>query len=128
VPGSSRYFLGGIVSYATEIKALSGVDRDTIETYGVVSAEVAQAMALAVRQRFGADFGIGVTGVAGPDELEGRPVGTVFACATDGRWQRAYQGTVPQARLDFKNRATRAALLELRRLLMGEGDPLMAFS
>jgi len=124
VPGSSRYFKGGIVSYTNEVKALSGIDRDLIETYGAVSQEVARAMALAVREHYGADYGIGVTGVAGPDELEGRPVGTVFACATDGHWQRTYQGTVPQARLDFKNRATRAALLELRRLLLGEGDPL----
>jgi nicotinamide-nucleotide amidase len=124
VAGSSRYFMGGIVSYSNDVKALSGVDRDIIETYGVVSQEVAQAMALAIRERLGTDYGIGITGVAGPDELEGRPVGTVFACATDGRWQRAYQGTAPQARLDFKNRATRAALLELRRLLLGEGEPV----
>ena len=124
VPGSSRYFKGGIVSYMTEVKELAGVDPELIRDYGVVSPQVAQAMALAVRERLHADIGLGITGVAGPDPLDGHPVGTVFICVTDGRWKRSYQGTTPQARLEFKSRATRLALLELRRLLLGEGEPL----
>ncbi len=77
-PGSSQYFLGGVVSYSTEVKIQMGVPRATVEQYGVISAETARAMACAVRALFNSDYGVGVTGVAGPDKQEEQPVGTIY--------------------------------------------------
>lgn len=76
-PGSSKYFVGGIVTYSSELKIQMGVPRETIERYGAISEETARAMAHAVRERLGADYGLGITGVAGPDKQEDKPVGTV---------------------------------------------------
>lgn len=83
VPGSSNYFAGGSVAYSTELKAQMGVPREILEQHGAVSEETARAMAHAIRERLGTDVGIGITGVAGPDEQEGKPVGTVYI-AIDG--------------------------------------------
>ena len=79
IPGSSRYLLGGVVAYANEAKsALLGIDRSLLQAEGVVSESVAEAMAAGVARRFGADVGIGVTGIAGPGGgTPGKPVGTV---------------------------------------------------
>ena len=74
VPGSSDVLRGGVVSYASEVK----FDLLDVPEGPVVSAAAAQAMAEGVRARLGADVGIAVTGVAGPAEQEGQPVGTVF--------------------------------------------------
>ncbi|MDI6911136.1 CinA family protein [Nocardioides sp.] len=79
VPGASETYLGGVVTYATEIKSsVLDVDDAIIERHGVVSAECARAMASGVRALMGAGFGISTTGVAGPTEQEGKPPGTVF--------------------------------------------------
>ena len=77
VPGSSAAFRGGLVAYATEMKVAWGVPADIIAQYGVISVETARAMAAAASAFLGADIGIGVTGVAGPDLQEEKPVGTV---------------------------------------------------
>ncbi len=77
VPGSSAYFVGGLVTYSAALEAQMGVPRDVLEQYGVISEETARAMAHTVRERFGTDFGLGITGVAGPDTLEGKAPGTV---------------------------------------------------
>lgn len=74
---SSKNFIGGIVSYSTELKAQMGVPRDILDRYGAVSEETARAMAHAVREHFKTDYAIGITGVAGPDKQEDKPVGTV---------------------------------------------------
>ncbi|HEU0132094.1 MAG TPA: competence/damage-inducible protein A [Mycobacteriales bacterium] len=77
-PGSSDVFLGGVVTYATELKqSLLGVPDEVIEEHGVISDACAAAMATGVRDRLGATYGVSLTGVAGPTEQEGRPVGTV---------------------------------------------------
>jgi len=79
VPGVSDVFLGGVVSYATEVKvSLLGVPEEVVSTYGVVSAECASAMAAGVRGLTGAHWSMATTGVAGPTEQEGKPVGTVY--------------------------------------------------
>ena len=79
LPGASSVFLGGAVVYTNEAKAkLLGLDPAMIEEKGAVSAEVARALAENVRQLTGADIGIGVTGVAGPDTDGVHEVGTVF--------------------------------------------------
>jgi nicotinamide-nucleotide amidase len=78
VPGSSASFRGGVVSYATELKtALLGVDAAMLAEHGAVYGPVAAAMAAGVRTRLGADYGVATTGVAGPDQQDGQPVGTV---------------------------------------------------
>ncbi len=77
-PGSSKYFVGGLTAYSTELKVQWGVARETIEQYGVVSPETARAMAQAAREMLRTDYSIGLTGVAGPDMQEQKAVGTVY--------------------------------------------------
>jgi PncC family amidohydrolase len=78
-PGASETYLGGVVSYASEVKIrLLGVERDLVAEHGVVSAECALRMAQRVRELLGTDWGVSTTGVAGPTEQEDKPVGTVF--------------------------------------------------
>ena len=78
VPGASYAVRGGVVAYATELKAvLLGVPRAMLAEHGPVYPGVAAAMAGGVRQRLSATFGVATTGVAGPDPQDGQPVGTV---------------------------------------------------
>ncbi len=76
-PSSFKYFKGAIVSYSPDLNVQMGVPREIIEQYGVISEETARAMAHAVQERLGADYGLGITGVAGPEKQEDKPVGTV---------------------------------------------------
>lgn len=79
VPGASNVFNGGFVTYAASAKEkLVGVDKTVIDQYGVVSAQTATQMAAKSRQLLDADFAVAFTGVAGPDDLEGHPAGTVW--------------------------------------------------
>ncbi len=79
IPGASTTFLGGVISYATEVKTdLLSVDRETVDGAGVVSAECAAAMATGVRDLLKADIGLSTTGVAGPTPQENKPVGLAY--------------------------------------------------
>ena len=80
VPGCSVYYLGGVCSYANEVKTrLLGVRKETLDTVGAVSPEVAEQMAAGVAQALGADVGVGITGVAGPGGgTDDKPVGLVY--------------------------------------------------
>jgi len=79
VPGSSTYFLGGVISYADAVKLEQlGVPDASLRQYGSVSEQTAAAMASGVRQRLHADVGVSVTGVAGPDAEGSKPVGLTF--------------------------------------------------
>jgi len=87
VPGSSSYFVGGVIAYSNELKQrLLGVQQSTLTTHGAVSEETAREMALGARRATGADLGIATTGIAGPDGgTPEKPVGTVvIALAADG--------------------------------------------
>jgi nicotinamide-nucleotide amidase len=120
VPGSSRYYRGAVVSYATDVKEMMGVDPAIISEHGVLSAQTAAAMALAVRQRLEADIGIGITGVAGPDPQDGVPVGQVYI-ALDGGEQvpsQALSFQFAQSREAIKRRAVTQAIMLLRRALL----------
>src|SRR5262245_56387543 len=78
VPGSSNAFRGGVVAYATDLKAsVLGVDAGLLARHGPVYAPVAAAMADSVRERLGATIGVATTGVAGPGPQDGHPAGTV---------------------------------------------------
>lgn len=121
IPGSSQYFLGALVSYATEMKTNWGVDSDVIEEYGVISEETARAMARAARDETGASLGIGITGVAGPEDQDGKPAGTVHV-AVDGEDLGSHHlhYFFPQNREAVKRRAVTTALLLVRRVLYAE--------
>jgi PncC family amidohydrolase len=86
VPGSSRYLRGGIVAYANDTKiSLLGVDADLLQRLGAVSPQVAEAMAVGVAARLGADLGLAITGIAGPgSEGTGKPVGLIYVGACLG--------------------------------------------
>jgi nicotinamide-nucleotide amidase len=117
IPGASTYFRGGLVAYSNEAKIAYGIDARLITDYGVISAEVAQTMAEAARLRLGADIGIGITGVAGPNEVESKPVGMVYIGIDDGKRKQVIKGNYPGDRARVKRRATTAALFELRKML-----------
>jgi nicotinamide-nucleotide amidase len=121
VPGSSRYFRGGILAYADDVKQqLLGVDADRLQRHGAVSAEVAEAMARGARERLGADWALAITGIAGPDGgSEDKPVGTVFVALAgrDGAWHRRL--SLPGDRTQNREWSVAAALDLLRRQLMG---------
>jgi PncC family amidohydrolase len=85
LPGSSEYFLGGLVTYANGAKIdLLGVDAKMIREHGAVSRQVARQMALGVRKMFGSDVAVSVTGIAGPTAEGGKPVGLTFIAASNG--------------------------------------------
>ncbi|MGZ5399976.1 MAG: CinA family protein [Nocardioides sp.] len=79
VPGASRVYAGGVVTYSTQLKQqLLGVPDELVARHGVVSSECARAMAEGARLRLGSTYALATTGVAGPDRQEDQPVGTVF--------------------------------------------------
>ncbi len=126
-PGSSRNFAGGVVAYSNEAKInLLGVEPDLIERHGAVSEEVAEALATGAIDRFGADFGIGLTGVAGPDGgTPDKPVGRVcFSVIEKGGDKITRALDLPGARGDVRDRSTTVALHLLRRLLAGQPAPV----
>ena len=94
VPGSSDYFVGGVVAYAYEAKvALVHVSWDTLRLHGAVSRETTVEMARGVRTTMGADIGVSITGIAGPaGGLPEKPVGTTWIgfSARDGDWARKF--------------------------------------
>ncbi|MDM8000349.1 MAG: competence/damage-inducible protein A [Dehalococcoidia bacterium] len=117
VPGSSAYFKGGFVSYSNEMKVSLGVDARVIGEHGAVSGPVAEAMAEAARRQLGADIGLSVTGVAGPDSLEGKPPGLAHIGIADVTGARSVRGRYPARRGDVKRLAVTHALFLLRQKL-----------
>ncbi len=122
VPGSSRYFPGGVVTYSNAQKtALLDVSAALIGAHGAVSEEVARAMAMGVRSRFGADLGVAVTGVAGPDGgTSEKPVGTVHvALSGPGDTADHRRLRLPGDRERIRWQSSQAALEMVRRALLG---------
>jgi nicotinamide-nucleotide amidase len=123
--GSSAYFSGGAVVYSNEAKIeLVGVDSTLIERFGAVSNEVAEALARGAADRFDADIGVGITGIAGPDGgTEEKPVGTVSFSVTSRQGPEITRTTrLPGGRADVRDRSTTVAMHLLRRLLRGETE------
>ncbi len=121
IPGSSNAFKGGLISYATELKEAWGVPVEVIASHGVISIETARAMASAVREQTGAGVGVSVTGVAGPDEQEGKPVGTVHIAVVSPHGARDTSQRFRGPRSEIKLRAAYTALNLLRLHLLREG-------
>lgn len=120
VPGSSKYFVEGVVTYSNASKTrLLGVDPKLILAEGAVSASVAEAMAEGVREHAGTDFGLAVTGIAGPDGgTEEKPVGLVFVALADDAHTEHRRLTLPGDRHLVRWRASQAVLDLLRRRLI----------
>jgi competence/damage-inducible protein CinA-like protein len=122
--GSSAWVLGGVVAYANSAKEqLLGVPRAMLEEHGAVSPEVAAALADGARARFGADVGVGITGVAGPGGgTPEKPVGTVHVCVAgpDGHELRALR--LPGDRTAVRERSVTRAM-HLLRVLVAGGPP-----
>jgi nicotinamide-nucleotide amidase len=119
VPGSSSFFRSGLVSYQTEQKIAWGVEASVIEEHGVISAECAREMARAARSMMAASVGIGITGIAGQEEQEGKPPGSIHI-AVDAIWEapRTMSYVFPQGRDAVKRRAVTQALFLLRQSLI----------
>jgi PncC family amidohydrolase len=131
IPGSSEYYLGGIIAYAYEAKErLLGVRHETLVAYGAVSRETALEMAQGIRRALAADFplekiiGLSATGIAGPGGgLPGKPVGLVWIGLStpegDWAWHFLWNGS----RLENKERSAQAALHILKNYFQGNRIP-----
>ena len=123
IPGSSRYFSEGLVTYSNAAKMrLLGVPADLLNSCGAVSSECASAMAKGVRLASGSDLGLAVTGIAGPDGgTMDKPVGTVFIslAAPDGCWTKRFQFS--GSRDEIRTMTAWTAIDWLRRYLLKKG-------
>ena len=124
VPGASHVFVGGIVSYADEVKIEQlGVPPELVEEHGAVSAEVAEAMARGARERLGVDVAVAVTGIAGPEGgTEEKPVGLVYLHAETPDGGHGAHFSFPGDRDSIRRRSVVASLHLVRRLLEQNRD------
>lgn len=120
VPGSSGYFERGVVTYSNRSKTeLLGVSPETLEKFGAVSAETAEAMASGIRERSGSDYGLAITGIAGPDGgTAEKPVGTIFIAAASAKGVRSKKLSLGKDRQSNRHRSVYAALELLRRTIL----------
>ena len=120
VPGASSTLRGGAVVYATDLKAvLAGVPEDLLAAHGPVSPETAAALAEGIRARCAATWGVGLTGVAGPDPVDGHGPGRVYLGIADGRRTDVAQLDLPGDRQAVRAGAVTAAF---ERLVARVGD------
>ncbi|MBS1913627.1 MAG: competence/damage-inducible protein A [Bacteroidetes bacterium] len=117
IPGSSDYYLGGVVSYANSMKQdVLGVSGDTLRNHGAVSGQVAEEMALGALRITGADIAVAVTGIAGPDGgTEEKPVGTVWIAIASARGARETKFNFGRERAMVRERSSATALEMVRR-------------
>ena len=120
IPGSSKYFIEGVVTYANDAKTRTlGVEPVLLLEHGAVSAPVAEAMAEGIRKRADTDFGLSITGIAGPSGgTEEKPVGTVFIAISSEAGTESKKFKFPGDRHLIRWRASQAALEMLRRRLI----------
>ena len=120
-PGASETYSGGVVSYATGVKVgLLGVSPQTVREHGVVSEACAFEMADGVRRLIGTDLGVSTTGVAGPTEQEGKPVGTVFVAVAGPDGTRGRQLRLDGDRAEIRDQACVAAATLVLETVVGE--------
>ncbi|GGK95504.1 CinA family protein [Nocardia jinanensis] len=121
VPGASAVLRGGLVVYATDLKhSLAGVDEQVLAGEGPVSASTAEQLAVGARIRCGADWGIALTGVAGPDPQDGIGAGTVFLGLAGPGHTEVMRLKLSGDRWNIRFTATQAAVQELLRCVRGE--------
>jgi nicotinamide-nucleotide amidase len=117
IPGASDVFVGGVTAYRDEIKVSHlNVDPALIEKHTVISEEVAIAMAKGAITSFGTTWGIGTTGVAGPNPLDGHPVGVVWV-AIEGPISQTIELSLSGERESVRNAATSSAIATFARIL-----------
>ena len=123
--GSSGYFLGGVVSYSNSAKeGFLDVPAATLAAHGAVSAQVAKAMALGARARFGSSLALGVTGIAGPDGgTAEKPVGLTYLGLADPAGADVRRFVFAGDRASVRDAGTRAALEWLMERAAGEAAP-----
>ena len=117
VPNSINYFKGGIVAYDGAALIASGVPTSGMDQHGVVSQHTANTMADTIRRNLNADLGVAVTGVPGPGEFEGKPLGLAYISVTNGQQTREMEMRLPPRQVTIKRRVPNQALIELRRLI-----------
>lgn len=118
IPGVSAVFRGGVVAYATELKAtLLGVPEDLLARYGPVHDGVAVAMAEGVRQRLGATYGLATTGVAGPGPSGGQPAGTVYVAVAGPAGAQPLRFAFTGTRLAIRRQTVVMSLKQLQSML-----------
>jgi nicotinamide-nucleotide amidase len=122
IPGSSAYFLGGIISYSNQAKCdLLSVSPETIKLYGAVSGETAREMAKGVKARFNSDIGLSVTGIAGPDGgTKEKPVGTVYMGLAFDKEPLSIRYLFKGTREQVKQQTAETAIENIRRYLGGD--------
>ncbi len=120
-PGSSAYFDRGVVTYSNRSKMeLLGISSELLERHGAVSAETAEAMASGIRERAGVDYGVAITGIAGPDGgTEEKPVGTVYIAVSTKEKTVSRLFRMAKDRESNRFRSVYAALEMLRRTILG---------
>ncbi len=121
VPGSSAYFLGGIIAYSNEVKEkLLGVSHATLTNFGAVSEETAQEMARGACRVLGTDIGVAVTGIAGPGGgMPGKPVGLTWIALAAKNFERAERCRWEADRVTNKEKSAEAALRLVKEYLEG---------
>ena len=125
VPGSSESYVGGVVSYATSVKTeVLGVPPEVVETYGVVSAECARAMASGARRVLGATYAVSTTGVAGPGPQDGVAAGTVYVAVAGPESVVAVALELVGSRQVVQDRTCEEALSVVSAILTGEETSL----
>jgi nicotinamide-nucleotide amidase len=123
VPGASAVLRGGLIVYATDLKStLAGVARDVLDADGPVAATTAAALADGARQACSADWGVGLTGVAGPDSQDGHPVGTVFVGIAGPDGTDVNELRLSGDRWDIRRDTVREAVSELLRRVLSHTD------
>mgnify|MGYP000045871723 CR=1 FL=1 len=111
VPGASAVVRGGVVAYAADIKASAlGVSEQLLSDVGAVDGDVALAMATGVAHKLGADIGLSTTGVAGPDQQGGKPVGTVFIACVWGEKHTVQELSLVGTRNEIRALTVQSAL------------------
>ena len=120
IAGSHTYYKGGIVAASTRMLLDNGVPAHVLEEHGMVSQETATAMARAAKEGLGADYGIAITGVLGPDPQEDQPVGQVYIAIAGRESAAQIQFRTPPRRIVIKRRVANTALTELRKLVVAE--------
>ncbi len=126
VPGASRYYLGGVVVYATEQKArIGGVDPRVLRTHGVISEQTAVEMVVGVQEATGSDYALSASGVAGPAAQEGHPPGEVWI-AVVGPTIGAIRSSPTALRFEFegdRNSVREQTVAAALRMLLDLLDP-----